>query len=76
MIMKNKMKQENHIMTTDLDLAQYCDFKFTVDAESLLMDIKFLLKTYYCGTFEEDEKALKLSFNNGQKFLLKLEEAV
>lgn len=54
--MKNKMKQENHIMTTDLDLAQYCDFKFTVDAESLLMDIKFLLKTTIAARLRKTRK--------------------
>ena len=47
---------------------------YKVSIDDMLLDLKVLLKEYYCGTFTEDGKALKIAFNNGQKFLLNMQE--
>ena len=52
---------------------EFNERNYKVSVEDMLLDLKVLLKEYYCGTFTEDGKALKLAFNNGQKFILKLE---
>ena len=54
--------------------AQINDQQYQVEIEDLFLDIKFLLKEYYMGTFTNDGKALMLKFTNGQKFRLSLNE--
>ncbi len=45
---------------------------YTVTLEDMLLDLKALLKEYYCATFTYESKSLKIALNNGQKFLLNL----
>lgn len=45
-----------------------------IESQDLLIDLKVLMKEYYCGTFTNDGQSLMLRFYNGQKFALKIEE--
>ncbi|MDE5755766.1 MAG: hypothetical protein K2I23_01600 [Clostridia bacterium] len=67
--MQNQSKCSDHIFTAQLNDTQY-----QVEIEDLFLDLKFLLKEYYMGTFTNDGKALMLKFTNGQKFKLSLNE--
>ena len=61
---------DNHIFITEMkNERNYC-----IDINSLLTDIKVLLKEYYLATFNEDGNQLLLKFSNGQKFKLTLSE--
>ena len=63
-------KSEKHIFNTELvDKPNY-----KISVEDLILDLKVLLKEYYCGTFTNNARALKIKLNNGQKFLLNLIE--
>ncbi|MDE6362216.1 MAG: hypothetical protein K2N53_05210 [Clostridia bacterium] len=48
------------------------ELNYQVGLDDMLLDLKVLLKEYYCGTFTDEGKSLKISLNNGQKFLLNL----
>lgn len=50
------------------------DNKTKIDKQDLLIDLKVLMKDFYCGTFTNDGQSLVLEFFNGQKFALKIEE--
>ena len=54
-------------LNTDLDGLDY-----KISLEDMLLDLKVLLKEYYCATFTHDGKSLKITLNNGQKFLLNM----
>ena len=43
---------------------------WTTTEQDLLFDLKCLIKEYYVATFTESGKNLKLSFENGQSFLI------
>lgn len=43
---------------------------WTTTEQDLLFDLKSLIKEYYVATFTESGKNLKLSFENGQSFLI------
>ena len=45
-----------------------------IDKQDLLIDLKVLIKEFYCGTFTNDGQSLLLELFNGQKFALKIEE--
>lgn len=47
-----------------------CETNWTTDEKDLLLDIKCLMKEYYFATFTEDGNGLKISFTNGQSFIL------
>lgn len=49
---------------------------YKINETDIILDLKILLKEYYCGTFTEDSNTLTISLNNGQKFMLSLKEAV
>ena len=68
-MMQNQSKCSDHIFTAQLN-----DMQYQVEVEDLFLDLKFLLKEYYMGTFTNDGKALMLKFTNGQKFKLSLNE--
>ena len=65
--MKEKVENVEHIFNTQFDKLNY-----KVSLDDMLLDLKVLLKEYYCGTFTDDGKSLKISLNNGQKFLLNM----
>lgn len=50
------------------------EFNWTTDSMAVLTDIKVLMKEYYFATFTNDGSALKLSFNNGQSFIVTVAE--
>lgn len=61
---------EDHILTTELDSAKDAEFDFFVGEREMLNDLKAMMREYYVATFTEDESALTVGFNNGQKFLV------
>ncbi len=61
------------MVTTQLEVINN-DLNTKIDEQDLLLDLKVLIKEYYCGTFTNDGQSLVLSFFNGQKFALKIEE--
>ena len=65
--MKENVESVEHIFNTQFD-----GRNFEVSIDDMLLDLKVLLKEYYCGTFTHDGKALKITLNNGQKFLLNM----
>lgn len=50
------------------------EFNWTTDSMAVLTDIKVLMKEHYIATFTDDGNALKLSFNNGQSFIVTVTE--
>lgn len=60
-------------MSRDIDIGE-TDLIFTLSETDLLWDIKALMKEYYCGTFTESGKSLKLQFTNGQTFMFSVKE--
>ena len=66
-------KDNNHIFLTETESAEG-GFNFKIDARDLLLDLKGLIKEYYIETFSDEGKSLVISFNNGQKFKINLEE--
>ncbi len=66
-------KDNNHIFLTETESAEG-GFNFKIDASDLLLDLKVLIKEYYVATFSDEGKSLVISFNNGQKFKINLEE--
>ena len=71
---KRQKEQEYHEFVIDKEAAEEVGLDYEVDAESLLFDLKVLLREYYAATFTVEEDALKLRFNNGQKFILSIKE--
>ena len=65
--MKENVESAEHIFNTQFD-----GRNFKVSIDDMLLDLKVLLKEYYCGTFTHDGKSLKITLNNGQKFLLNM----
>lgn len=63
--------QQNVIVNTSISNTEAL---FKLSVTDLLLDLKVLMKEYYCGTFTEDEKGLKLQFLNGQRFIMSLRE--
>ena len=61
------------VVTAQLEVAGN-DIATKIEKQELLLDLKVLIKEYYCGTFTNDGQSLLLNFFNGQKFALKCEE--
>lgn len=60
-----------HEMITEKEIAE---ISYVVEPQEILLDLKFLMKDFYAATFTVDGEALKLTFSNGQTFMLKAEE--
>lgn len=45
-----------------------------VGEQDLLLDLKMLIKQYYVATFTQQDNRLKLTFSNGQTFLITVSE--
>ena len=71
---KRSSKYEYHEFATETEPAQQMELDYQVEAESLLLDLKVLLREYYAATFTPEENALKLQFNNGQVFVVSIKE--
>lgn len=71
--MKQNVQPSQTVAQSDFDISN-TDLIFKLTAEDLLLDLKVLIKEYYCGTFTKDSKSLKLQFTNGQSFLLSINE--
>lgn len=67
------MDKDGHIFGTELEGAED-KLVYKTTAKDLLLDLKALMKEYYAATFDETGAHLKLSFSNGQKFLIFIEE--
>ena len=62
------LKKTAHIFAGETEAAKELNYK--LDAESILFDLKVLMREYYAATFTVEENALKLQFTNGQTFRL------
>ena len=60
-------------ITYNIDIGE-TDLIFALSETDLLLDMKVLMKEYYCGTFTESGKGLNLQFTNGQTFILSIKE--
>lgn len=65
--MKDNSKSTEHIFNNQFD-----ESNCNLSLDDMLLDLKVLLKEYYCATFTHDGKSLKITLNNGQKFLLNM----
>lgn len=45
-----------------------------VGEQDLLLDLKMMIKQYYVATFTQQDNRLKLTFSNGQTFLITVSE--
>lgn len=68
------MQNTSHAFLTKTELANDKFFNYEIDAQKILLDLKVLLRDYYVATFTGEENVLKVTFNNGQTFLLRAEE--
>lgn len=68
-----KEKGQEHVMLAETESGRECNLNFKVETVDLLHDVKFLMSEYYVATFTAEGTQLKISFNNGQSFLLKAE---
>ncbi|MDE6474743.1 MAG: hypothetical protein K2L70_06555 [Clostridia bacterium] len=64
---------KDSIITPQLEVAGN-DSTTKIEKQDLLLDLKVLIKEFYCGTFTNDGQSLLLNFFNGQKFALNIEE--
>ena len=71
---KRSNKYEYHEFVTETESAEQAEFDYEVEAESILLDLKVLLRDYYAATFTAEGNSLKLQFNNGQTFILSVKE--
>lgn len=61
----------NETQTTETDKKNVCTAaNWKTSEQDLLFDLKSLIKEYYVATFTESGENLKLSFENGQSFLI------
>ena len=60
----------NELMTSYKEL----DLRTMTSAEDILFDLKRLIQDFYIATFTLEADALKILFDNGQSFLIKVEE--
>ncbi|MCI8820320.1 MAG: hypothetical protein HFK02_02840 [Clostridia bacterium] len=67
------MDKSDHLFGPEMEDAKE-NLTFKTNSLDLLLDLKVLMKEYYMATFEQDGKYLKLSFQNGQRFRVSVEE--
>lgn len=61
----------NETQTTETDKKNVCTAaNWKTSEQDLLFDLKCLIKEYYVATFTKSGENLKLSFENGQSFLI------
>lgn len=72
------MKEQN---TRKYDLNNFAgeseafpESNWTTDSESILTDVKYLMKQYYFASFTNDGNGLKICFSNGQRFIISVTE--
>lgn len=65
-------QKEEHYFANDSEACP--EFNWATDSYSVLRDLKYLMKEFYTATFTDEGEALKLSFNNGQNFIIRVEE--
>lgn len=68
------MRKTDYAVLTEMECAKEVGLTYTVDEESILYDLKFLLSEFYIATFRKNGNGLKLKFNNGQTFVLSAKE--
>lgn len=56
--------------TPDLESVKEANIKQFISSNDMLIDLKAILKNYYVATFNEEGNALKITFNNGQSFVI------
>lgn len=61
-------------MSKNRNILEAANINWKVDSDSLLFDLKFIMKEYYIGTFSENGESLRIKFNNGQIFEVTINE--
>lgn len=56
--------------TLDLESVKEANIKQFISSNDILIDLKIILKNYYVATFNEEGNALKITFYNGQSFII------
>lgn len=67
-------KSCNNFINENQELNEISESNWFISSKDLLMDLKLLIKEYYAASFTEEDNFLKLSFVNGQTFLVSLQE--
>lgn len=67
-------KSCNNFINENQELNEISESNWFITSKDLLMDLKLLIKEYYAVSFTEEDNFLKLSFVNGQTFLISLQE--
>lgn len=67
-------KSCNNFINENQELNEISESNWFITSKDLLMDLKLLIKEYYAASFTEEDNFLKLSFVNGQTFLISLQE--
>lgn len=67
-------KSCNNFINENQELNEISESNWFITSKDLLMDLKLLIKEYYAARFTEEDNFLKLSFVNGQTFLISLQE--
>ncbi len=67
-------KSCNNFINENQELNEISESNWFITSKDLLMDLKLLIKEYYAASFTEEDNFLKLSFVNGQTFLVSLQE--
>ena len=71
--MSKPTTSQSHVFVTETESAQET-FNYKVTPYELLLDLKVLMSEYYVATFDVNNEKLLLNFNNGQRFVIKIEE--
>ena len=69
-----KKQTLNHTLVTTSEIAVAENTATICDAEDIALDIKYLISEYYNAFLKADGRTLSIKFNNGQKFLVTVEE--
>lgn len=67
-------KSCNNFINENQELNEISESNWFITSKDLLMELKLLIKDYYAASFTEEDNFLKLSFVNGQTFLVSLQE--
>ena len=71
--MSKPTTSQSHVFVTETESAQEA-FNYKVTPYELLLDLKVLMSEYYVATFDVNSEKLLLNFNNGQRFVIEIEE--
>lgn len=66
-----KIQSTKRACVTDTEMEKV---SWSCEAKDVLSDIKFFMREYYVGFYDENGENLIVQFNNGQKFSISVAE--